>query len=80
MTDTEQVPLEALRAEAAWQFRGNRNPRCPHCGDEYDVIENWTFRIYEEGEHALECPSCELIFTVQTAVSYSFNTDEQEDA
>ena len=44
------------------------------------MSENGTFRIYEEGGHELTCPSCELVFTVQTAVSYSFNTDEQEDA
>jgi len=79
MSDTTQQPLEALHAEDDWQFRGNRQPKCPHCGADYDVSENGTWRIYEEGEHDLSCPSCDLDFTVSTAVSYSFSTDDQED-
>jgi uncharacterized Zn-finger protein len=61
-------------------FWGNSNPRCPHCGEVCDVSENEWWKLYEEGEHEVTCPHCEGDFTVSTRVSYSFSTDEQEDA
>lgn len=60
-------------------FRNRRNPRCPHCGFECSVSNQEWFHLYEEGEHDVECPMCDLGFTVSVHVSFSFNTDEQED-
>ena len=71
----------ALKAEpfGSITFWANKQPKCPHCGAEVDVSDNDLWRIYEEGEHEIDCPSCELAFSVSTSVSYSFSTDAQED-
>lgn len=54
------------------EFFGNRNPKCPYCGEEW-------WELYEEGDHTVTCPSCDHDFIVRTSVSYSFSTDEQHD-
>ena len=54
--------------------------KCPHCGEVCDVGANDWWRLYEEGEHEVSCPHCDGDFSVSTRVSYSFSTDEQEDA
>lgn len=59
-------------------FWGVSQPKCPHCGRECDISDNDWWRLYEEGEHEVECPHCEGDFTVSTSVSYSFDTSEQE--
>lgn len=61
-------------------YWGNDNPRCPHCGTECSVSENEWWKLYEDGEHEVSCPHCDGDFSVSTRVSYSFSTDEQEDA
>lgn len=61
-------------------FGANKQPRCPHCGAECSVIENEWWKLYEEGEHEVSCPHCEGDFSVSVRVSYSYSTDEQEDA
>ena len=60
------------------EFFRNDEPKCPHCGHDCDISENGWWRLYEEGEHDVTCPSCDNDFTVSTSVSYSFSTDEQE--
>lgn len=60
------------------EFFGNKSPKCPHCGTESDVSDNEWWKLYEEGEHEVTCPSCDEDFTVSTSVSYSFSTDNQE--
>lgn len=59
-------------------YWGNKQPRCPHCGTEHDVSDNDWYRLYDEGEHEVTCPSCDEEFTVSTRVSFSFSTYEQE--
>jgi hypothetical protein len=72
--------LAALKAsEDSMEFWGNEDPKCPHCGDDFDVSENEAWEVYGEGEHELTCPSCDLDFTVETRVSYSFSTEDQPD-
>jgi len=72
--------FDALNNGHAMDFRYEKNPRCPHCGNECDISVNEWWRLYEEGEHEVECPSilCERPFTVSTHVSHSFSTDEQD--
>lgn len=61
---------------------GNDEPRCPHCGAETRVSDNGWWKLYEEGEHEVSCPSCGGDFIVHTRVSFSFtfsfSTDTQE--
>lgn len=59
-------------------FWGKDQPVCPHCGHECDVSENDWWRLYDEGEHEVSCPHCNEDFTVNTRVSFSFDTDSQE--
>lgn len=54
------------------------DPKCPHCSTECKVSDNDWWKLYEEGEHEVSCPSCDEDFTVTTSVSFSFSTDEQE--
>lgn len=60
------------------EFWGCEQPRCPHCGQSIDISENELWRLYEEGEHELECPYCNADFSVSVNVSYSFSTDDQD--
>jgi hypothetical protein len=71
--------LKALK-EGEWgNFFGNSSPKCPHCGYDCDVSAHDLYRVYEEGEHEIDCPSCGLEFTVSTRVSFSFSTEDQEE-
>jgi hypothetical protein len=73
--------FHALKTGDWLDFWGLNAPRCPHCGTEYDIAANDAWRLYEEGEHEVECdgPNCGREFTVTVRVSYSFSTDEQPD-
>jgi hypothetical protein len=70
--------FKALKEGDSFDFFGNKNPKCPHCGVEIAVDANDWWRLYEEGEHEVECPECDESFSVSTRVSYSFSTDSQE--
>lgn len=59
-------------------FWRNKDPRCPHCAESIDIDRHELWRLYEEGEHDMECPHCEGEFVVSTNITYSFSTDEQE--
>lgn len=68
----------ALRgASDSLDFFGNQQPKCPHCGGETDIGANDLWCIYEEGEHEIDCPSCDEPFTVSVRVSFSFDTDSE---
>ena len=71
--------LEALKSGDRLDFMLNDEPSCPHCGYTYRINDNDAWSLYEEGEHEVECPTCELEFTVYTHVRHSFSTDVQED-
>lgn len=60
-------------------FWGRAVPKCPHCGHDYDIQVHEAWRLYEEGAHEIECPSCDLEYVVSVDVSYSYSTDEQEE-
>lgn len=72
-------PLAALKAGDDWDFRYNKHPKCPHCDHDCSITDNEWWQLYEEGEQQVECPICELEFTVSTSVEYRFSTDEQGD-
>lgn len=71
--------LEALSREGWMEFFALDEPRCPHCGNNVRIEKNDLYRLYEEGEHQVECPKCDLPFVVSTRVRYSFSTDAQGD-
>lgn len=74
-----QKRLEALNAGHKLDFWGNDEPVCPHCAYIYEISDHDAWELYDEGDHEIECPSCELEFTVYTRVKHSFSTDEQEE-
>ncbi len=43
--------LAALKAEPAssLEFRGNKQPKCPHCGQDVDISDNDLWRLYDRG-------------------------------
>ena len=71
--------FKALKEGDEFNFSLNSNPKCPHCGAEYDVAEAGYWEIYsgDGDEHEIDCPSCDDKYTVTTNVSYSFSTDYQ---
>jgi uncharacterized Zn-finger protein len=73
--------LEALKsAKSSFDFFGNKQPKCPHCGSNYGISNNDAWDLYDANDsHSVECPSCNLEFNVVTRCSYSFDTEEQED-
>lgn len=68
------MPLNEENADDYW---GNDSPKCPHCDYEIDLGSNDLYRLYEEGEHQVDCPKCDEPFMVSTRVSHSFSTDKQ---
>jgi DNA-directed RNA polymerase subunit RPC12/RpoP len=72
--------LKALRAseEPDLEFWGNDKPKCPHCGADVDIERHDLSSIYEEGEHVVDCPYCNLEFIVWTRISHTFSTEKQE--
>lgn len=71
--------LQALNSGHSFDFRWEKHPRCPHCGATCDIDRNDWYHLYEEGEHEVECPLCDLPFAVSTHVEFTFSTDEQGD-
>lgn len=76
------TPLAALHAaDSSFDFAANSKPKCPHCGEDFDIQENDAWRLYDENDtHDVECPSCDLRFLVNSHARWSFSTDEQEAA
>ncbi len=72
--------LHALTNGDRWDFMHEKSPKCPHCGHDCNVSDNDWWQLYEEGEHEVECPSCEEGFAVSTHVEHSFSTAEQEES
>lgn len=61
-------------------FIANKGPKCPHCGEEIDVVEHELWQLYDDNfNDDLECPHCDQKFRVEVHVSYSFSTDDQSD-
>jgi uncharacterized C2H2 Zn-finger protein len=71
--------LTALKAGDTLEFWRNDDPKCPHCGTVVSVSDHELWALYEEGEHEVECPNCDMTFAVSTSIAYSFSTDEQDD-
>ena len=73
------MKFEALEAQGWYEFSGNSQPKCPHCGDDFDIADNEAWFLYSDDErHELECPSCGKTFQVSSTATWSFSTDEQE--
>jgi rubredoxin len=74
------IPLQALKNGDSLDFWRNYSPKCPHCGHLYDmsVQEDYSLlNTLHDEISSIECPECELIYTVRTTIKYSFSTDKQ---
>lgn len=72
-------PLDALKAGNWLEFSSNKQPKCPHCGEDFDIQDNEAWHLYDDNDtHDVTCPSCDLDFQVNSSASWSFSTDEQE--
>lgn len=74
--------FKALRAAAhpSIDFSLNSEPKCPHCGEDFNIRENEAWELYDEnGPHNVECSSCGQEFAVSSHATWQFSTDEQED-
>lgn len=71
--------FKALDAGDSWDFSANDTPKCPHCGEDFDITHNEAWHLYDENDtHDIECPSCQLEFQVISSANWTFCTDEQE--
>lgn len=74
-----KAKFAALDAGDWLEFSGNSSPKCPHCGDDFNIRECESWHLYDEnGPHEVECPSCDLVFQVSSSATWCFSTDEQE--
>lgn len=72
--------LKALKAGGYMKFFGNKMPKCPHCGDDFDIERNEAWFLYDEnGPHEVDCPRCNEAFSVSSLANWSFSTDEQDE-
>lgn len=72
--------LAALSTGPGHQFSANDQPKCPHCGEDFDVAANEAWHLYNENDtHEVECTNCDLEFSVNASATWRFSTDEQED-
>ena len=70
--------LKALENGNEWDYMNNKDPKCPHCGEIYDIQRNELFRLYEENQnHEINCLDCELDFYVESAATCTFSTNCQ---
>lgn len=72
--------LEALKDGISSDFSYRKDPKCPHCGEDFLIQSNGAWDLYcDDDHHDVECPNCALEFTVVTHCQYRFSTEEQED-
>ena len=70
----------ALTAGDQSDFFYNEQPKCPHCGSDFDIAENEAWQLYDENEsHEVECPRCDGEFLVTSHATWRFSTDEQDE-
>jgi uncharacterized C2H2 Zn-finger protein len=53
--------------------------RCPKCRHSVSVSDSENYELYEDGEHAVSCTSCDHDFTVSTNISYTFTSPAMGD-
>jgi hypothetical protein len=69
---------EALgRKDAAASHRSRL--RCPGCRHQWDAYEHEGPSILDDGEHDVQCPECDRAFTIETTVSFSFESPKLGD-
>jgi len=58
----------------------NPDPKCPYCGEIFDISDNEAWHLYssDESKNEIECPECEKKYHVQTTVTYKFSTDKED--
>ena len=72
--------LASLKSGNWSDFSYLKQPKCPHCGSDFDISENEAWFLYDENDnHDVECPSCSGEFSVRSHATWRFSTDEQED-
>lgn len=72
--------LKALREGLSIDFWGNKAPKCPHCGSDFDIYEGDAWHLYDEHEsHEIECQDCDEWFKVRSIATWIFSTDEQDE-
>lgn len=77
MSATKFAALDASTRSS--EFWGNKQPKCPHCGSDFDIDRNEAWFLYDDSDrHTVECPVCEQEFDVVSWASWTFHTDEQE--
>ncbi len=52
---------------------------CPYCGQAIDPDDESIPEIYEEGWHYADCSDCGKRFTIDTIVSYSWETEKGDE-
>jgi len=67
----------ALNDNSKFDFIGNDEPKCPHCGESFNPSDCDMNYLYEEGEHKAFCPKCDERLDITTRVHFTFNTDKK---
>jgi hypothetical protein len=48
--------------------------RCPRCRRVWDPGQEDDYRVFEEGEHSVNCMECDFEFEISTSVNYNFKS------
>ena len=72
---------EARVKGRSFDFSNEDEPKCPHCGEVYDIAEHEHYELYDtdEGSHEAECTFCEKVFSVIVGCKFSYSTDEADE-
>ena len=72
------VPADCFDCQQLRDYDGDvehsRRLRCPACRHGFDFDVDDHYKLYEEGEHYVCCPSCDADFTVETRVEFHFTS------
>lgn len=73
-------PLSALKGGKFLEFAVNKEPKCPHCGANFDIARNEAWHLYDDNDrHEVTCPVCDLDFKIESHADWRFSTDEQDE-
>ena len=70
---SKQKPFEVYNDVGEIDFLCCEAPKCPHCGYIIDDLSDYP-RLFDDGEHDVDCPNCGLEYGVSTNIKISFTT------
>jgi uncharacterized Zn-finger protein len=69
-----------LNESNKFDYRLNRDPKCPYCDHDIDMTYADLHHLYSEDEkNEVECPMCDEVFYVRANVTWSFDSSKEKE-